>query len=83
MVVRPLNNRIVAKAVEVEKKSGLLLVNEKINRQILEVVSVCDGQEEVKPGDRIVVDKYGPVEREIDGEKIYIIDMGLVLGVFE
>ena len=93
MAIRPLDDRIVVKAVEAEKKTsgGILLpdsAKEKPSRAI--VVAVGDGPRDdegkrvpltVKPGDEILFGKYAGNEIKWKGEEYKILRESEVLAL--
>ena len=83
MTIKPLADRVVLKAVEVEEttKSGIILAASAQEKpQVAEVVAVgpggvVDGKEvkmEVKTGDQVIYSKYAGNEVKL-GEEEYII----------
>ena len=83
MQIKPLFDRVVIKAVEAEEKtnSGFILTTAAQEKpQIALVLAVGPGgyvdgnkvEMVVKPGDRVVLRKYGTTEIKIDGEEFLI-----------
>lgn len=94
MTVKPLGDRVVVKAVEVEKttKSGIVLTSASQEKpQIAEVVAVgpggmIDGKEivmSVKIGDKVICSKYSGTEVKVDGEEYTIVKNSEILAVVE
>lgn len=94
MTIKPLADRVVLKAVEVEEttKSGIILaasVQEK--PQVAEVVAVgpggvVDGKEVtmyVKPGDKVITSKYSGTEVKMDDVEYTIVRQADILAVVE
>ena len=84
MVLQPLADRIVAKAVEAEAKtaSGILLPDQaKEKTQMAEVLAVGKDVKEVKVGDRIVHSEYGPNRFKQGSEELLIVKEEDVLAV--
>ena len=52
-------------------------------KDTFEVLAVAENEQGIKVGDKILIDKYDALEKEIDGEKLYIIQCERVLGVIE
>ncbi len=91
--LKPLNDRLVAKAVTPEEKSagGIFLPdNAQEKPQEAEVIAVGPGKVmengkrlslEVKPGDRIIYAKYGGTEVKIGSEEYVILRQDDVLAI--
>jgi len=94
MSVRPLADRVVLKATEVEEttKSGIVLTGsakEKPQYAIVIAVGpggVVDGKEvamNVKPDEKVIYSKYAGTEVKIDGEELIIVRQSDILAVVE
>lgn len=94
MKLRPLEDRVVVKPIEVEEKtkSGIVLPDTAKERpQQGEVIAVGpgryeDGQRvpmEVKVGDIVIYSKYGGSEVKIEGEEYLILSMRDIMAVVE
>lgn len=94
MKLKPLADRVVIKAVEVEKvtKSGLVLTSSAQEKpQMAEVVAVgpggvVDGKEVsmyVKEGDRVIYSKYAGTEVKLDGEEFTVVKQADILAIVE
>lgn len=95
MTLRPLGDRIVAKAIEEEERTqgGIYLPDTaKEKPQEGEVIAVGSGRIlengeriplEVKVGDRIIFAKYGGTEVKLDGQEYLILRESDVLAVTE
>ena len=94
MTIKPLADRVVLKAVEVEEttKGGIILAASAQEKpQVAEVVAVgpggvVDGKEVtmyVKPGDKVITSKYSGTEVEVDEEKYVIVKQNDILAVIE
>ena len=94
MKLKPLADRVVIKAVEVEKvtKSGLVLTSSAQEKpQMAEVVAVgpgglVDGKEvtmHVKAGDKVFYSKYAGTEVKMDGQDYTILRQEDVLAIVE
>ena len=93
--LKPLNDRIVVKAVTPETKTagGVLLPDSAQEKpQEAEVIAVGPGKLlengklatlELKPGDRIIYGKYGGTEIKVAGEEVMILRQDDVLGIVE
>lgn len=93
--LKPLNDRIVVKAVTPEEKTagGIILPDSAQEKpQEAEVVAVGPGRTldngkivemDVKPGDRIIYAKYGGTEVKLGGEEYVILRQDDVLAVKE
>ncbi len=87
MKIRPLGKRVLVKQVEQEEvtKSGIVLPGTVSKEKPItgEVLSVGKKIEDIKPGDRIIYEKYTGTEVK-DGEDTYLIlDIDNVLGIIE
>jgi len=83
-MIRPLNKRIIGKIVPEEEKTGaLILTNKEPRKDIFTVISISDNHQGIKVGDKILVDRYASVEKEIQGDVVYIIECDKVLGIIE
>ena len=94
MKLKPLADRVVVKATEVEEttKGGLLLPDTaKEKPQFAEVVAVgpggvVDGKEvkmTVKVGDQVICSKYAGTEVKVDGEEYSIVRQNDILAIVD
>ena len=94
MTIKPLFDKVVLKAAEVEEttKSGILLTGSaKEKPQMSEVVAVgpgglVDGKEinmTVKVGDKVIVGKYSGTEVKLDGVEYSIVSQSDILAIVE
>ena len=94
MTIKPLADRVVLKAVEVEEttKSGIILAASAQEKpQVAEVVAVgpggvVDGKEVtmyVKPGDKVITSKYSGTEVKMDDVEYTIVRQVDILAVVE
>ena len=94
MTIKPLADRVVTKAVEVEEttKSGIILTSTaKEKPEIFEVVAVGPGgmvdgidvKMYVKVGDRVIAAKYAGNEVKIDGTEYSILRQSDILAIVE
>ena len=94
MNIKPLGDRVVIKAVEVEEttNSGIILTASAQEKpQVAEVVAVgpgglVDGKEvkmEVKIGDRVITSKYSGTEVKFDKNEYTIVRQGDILAIVE
>ena len=92
MTIKPLADRVVVKAVEVEEttKAGLILPGSAQEKpQIAEVVAVgpggtVDGKEVkmvVTVGQKVITSKYSGTEVKMDGEEYTIVKQSDILAV--
>lgn len=90
MKVKPLADRVLVKNDKAESKtaSGIIIpeaAQEKTQTAV--VVAVGPGTDEekitVKPGDRIMYDKYAGTQVKIDGEEHLILKMSDIIAVIE
>lgn len=94
MTIKPLADRVVLKAIEVEEttKSGIILASSAQEKpQIAEVVAVgpggtVEGKEVtmyVKIGDRVITGKYSGTEVKLDKDEYIIVRQSDILGIVE
>ena len=94
MTIKPLGDRVVVCATEVEEttKTGIILPGSaKEKPQVAEVIAVgpggmVDGKEVtmyVKPGDKVIYSKYAGTEVKLDGEEYTIVRQSDILAVVE
>ena len=94
MTIKPLADRVVVKAVEMEEttKSGLILPGSaKEKPEVAEVVAVgpggnVDGKEvvmHVSLGDKVIYSKYAGTEVKLDGKDYIIVRQSDILAVIE
>ena len=94
MTIRPLSDRVVLKATEIEEttKSGFILTSASQEKpQFSEVVAVgpggiVDGKEikmTLKVGDKVITGKYAGAEVKIDGQEYTIVRQNDILAVVE
>ncbi|MFN0238550.1 MAG: co-chaperone GroES [Aquificaceae bacterium] len=94
--LRPLYDKIVVRRLEEQEQrtaSGIIIPDTaKEKPQVGEVVAVGEGKllqngqqvpPKVKPGDRVVFNKYAGTEVELDGEKFLIMSEDEVLAIVE
>ena len=89
-MLKPLFDRVVIRNVETEEvtKGGILLTSAaKEKPQMAEVLSVGPGAKDVemvvKPGDKVVYQKYAGTEVKIDGQEVILIKQGDILAIVE
>ena len=94
MTIKPLLDRVVLKATEVEEttQSGFILTSASQEKpQFSEVIAVgpgglVDGKEvvmQVKVGDTILYSKYAGSEFKVDGKELTIIRQSDILAIVE
>lgn len=94
MNIKPLSDRVVIKATEMEEttKSGIVLPSTaKEKPQVAEVVAVgpgglVDGKEvkmELKEGDKVLISKYSGTEVKIDSQEYTIVRQSDILAIVE
>ncbi len=94
MTIKPLADRVVVKAVEVEEttKTGIILPGSAQEKpQVAEVVAVgpggnVDGKEvvmTVKVGDKVITSKYSGTEVKCDGIEYNIVRQSDILAIVE
>ena len=94
MTIKPLGDRVVVCAVEVEEttKTGIILPGAaKEKPQVAEVIAVgpgdtVEGKEvkmSVKVGDRVIVSKYAGTEIKCDGREYNIVRNDDILAIVE
>ena len=94
MTIKPLFDKVVLKATEVEEttQSGFILTSASQEKpQFSEVVAVgpggmVDGKETamyVKVGDKVITGKYSGTEVKIDGEEYTIVRQNEILAIVE
>jgi len=94
MTLKPLNDRVVLKAVEAPEttKGGLILTaSAKEKPEMAEVVAVgpggmVDGKEvvmTVSVGDKVITSKYSGTEVKLDGEEYTIVRQSDILAIVE
>ena len=94
MKLKPLADRVVIKMVEAEEttKSGIILTaSAKEKPQVAEVVAVGPGgvvngekiEMTVRPGDKVITQKYGATEIKIDSVEYAIVSLSDILAVVE
>ncbi|QID32444.1 co-chaperone GroES [Pampinifervens florentissimum] len=94
--LKPLYDKIVVKRFEEQEQrtaSGIIIPDTaKEKPQVGEVVAVGEGKllqngqqvpPKVKPGDKVVFNKYAGTEVELDGEKFLIMSEDEVLAIVE
>lgn len=96
MKIKPLNDKVVVKALKQEEKtkSGIVLPDSARDEKPEqgEVVAVGEGKMlengtrvamSVKVGDKVLFTKYSPDEVEIEGVKYLVIEEEKILGIVE
>ena len=94
MTIKPLCDRVVIKMTEAEEttKGGIILTSSaKEKPSVAEVISVgpggmVDGKEvtmSVKPGDKVITDKYAGSNVKIGDDEFVIVRQGDILAIVE
>jgi len=94
MKLIPLADRVVLKKMEAEEttKSGFILVGSaKEKPDVAEVISVgpggmVDGKEvtmSVKPGDKVITEKFGGSTVKVDGEEYLVVRQSEIIAIVE
>ncbi|MBO7486693.1 MAG: co-chaperone GroES [Spirochaetaceae bacterium] len=88
MKVKPLADRVLVKTEKTESKTagGIIIPDTAQEKtQIAVVVAVGDDKEKikVKPGERVMYDKYAGTQVKIDGEEHLILKAADVIAVIE
>ena len=94
MKLTPLGDRVVLKQLEAEEttKSGIVLPGQsKEKPQQAEVIAVgpggmVDGKEvtmSVKPGDKVLTEKYGGSTVKVDGEEYLVVRQSEIIAIVE
>ena len=94
MTIKPLADRVVLKACEMEEttKSGIVLAASSQEKpQVAEVVAVgpggvVDGKEvtmQVKEGQKVIYSKYAGTEVKLDGQEYIIVRQSDILAIVE
>ena len=94
MKLKPLADRVILKMVEAEEttKGGIILTGSaKEKPSVAEVIAVgpggvVDGKAvtmSVKPGDKVITDKYAGTKVKIDGEEVTIVRQNDILAIVE
>ena len=95
MKIRPLNDRVVVKRLEEEKKSkGGIIIPDSAKERPAEGVVMAVGKGkvnekgertalEVKKGDHVLFSKYGGTDVKLDGEDLLIMREDDILGIVE
>jgi chaperonin GroES len=92
--LQPLGDKVLVRPISSEEitKSGIVLPDTaKDKPQEGEVLSVGEGKYvdgklvklAVRAGDKILYQKYGPTEAEVDGEELLIVSESDILGVIK
>ncbi len=82
-MLRPINERLIAEeTVEPEPVKGALILPSQQNHTY-DVIAICAEEKFIKVGDRIIINKYAAVEKEINGKKYFIINSREVLAIVE
>lgn len=94
MTIKPLADRVVVKMTEAEEttKSGIILTGSaKEKPQVSEVVAVGPGgvvdgnkvEMYIKPGDKVLTNKYSGTEVKVDGVEYTILRQDDILAIVE
>ena len=94
MTLKPLSDRVILKAMEAEEttKGGIILTSSaKEKPSVAEVISVgpggmVDGKEivmTVKPGDKVITDKYAGSNVKIGDEEFTIVRLNDILAIVD
>ena len=88
MTVKPLADRVLVKTEKTESKtaSGIIIPDTAQEKtQIAVVIAIGDDKEKikVKPGERVMYDKYAGSSVKIDGEEHLILKANDIIAVIE
>ncbi len=88
MKVRPLGERVLVKATEAEEKSagGIYIPQTAQEKTQTGVVKAIGDDKEVitvKPGEKIMFDKYAGTAVKVDGDEMLLMRMSDILAVIE
>lgn len=87
MKLKPLTDHIVIEpmAVEEKTKSGIVLPvsEDKTPEQGVVIAIGSDKKIEVKVGDKVVINKFGPTEIKVDNKKYLIVSQDDILAIIE
>lgn len=88
MKIKPLGDRVLIKIEEVEEKtaSGIFIpqtAQEKTQSGIVTAVGDDEDVIKVKPGDKVMYDKYAGTSIKVDGAEHLLLSMGDILAVIE
>jgi chaperonin GroES len=88
MKIKPLGDRVLVKVEEVEEKtaSGIFIPQTAQEKTQSGVVTAVGDDEEVikvKPGDKVMYDKYAGTSIKVDGAEHLLLSMGDLLAVIE
>jgi chaperonin GroES len=88
MKIKPLGDRVLVKIEEVEEKtaSGIFIpqtAQEKTQSGVVTAVGDDEDVIKVKPGDKVMYDKYAGTSIKVDGAEHLLLSMGDILAVIE
>lgn len=83
MKIRPMNKKLIANLYEEPKKEEVIITVVENPRDRYIVTAVPENDQGIKEGDMILCQKMDVLEKEIKGEKIYIVPVERVIGVIE
>lgn len=88
MKIKPLGDRVLVKVEEVEEKtaSGIFIpqtAQEKTQSGVVTAVGDDEDVIKVKPGDKVMYDKYAGTSIKVDGAEHLLLSMGDLLAVIE
>jgi chaperonin GroES len=88
MKIKPLGDRVLIKIEEVEEKtaSGIFIpqtAQEKTQSGVVTAVGDDEDVIKVKPGDKVMYDKYAGTSIKVDGAEHLLLSMGDILAVIE
>ena len=82
-MIIPLNNNVLVKRLEAEEKtsSGILLTDAAQEKQDKGIVLAIHKNSQVEVDQTVPFNKYGPVEIEVDGEELLLVDEEELLAI--
>jgi len=87
MKLKPLTDHIVVEPVKAEEitKSGIVLPSsdDQAPEQGIVIAIGSDKKIEVKVGDKVIINKFGPTEVKVDNKKYLILSQDDVLAIIE
>lgn len=94
MNFKPLNDRILVKSAPVKEKIGSLYIPDESKKESLEatVIKLGSGKRlengkiapfEVKIGDKVLINKYGATDIEVEGVKYKLLTEEEILAILE
>jgi len=83
MEIKPMNSRVILKELkDKNEKGGILIPDKKQEEKIFEVVE-NGGIDEIKKGEKVIIDEFAGKGRLINGEELYFVEISDIIAIIK